>query len=126
MFVPLEHASWPVEGTARDLRLSVNSPVLLGADASMATRAALGWQEEDGVPALRLWLRPERGPVQGFRWKTRLESPAARQTATEQAEVFLGGLGFLFDEGDPRPFEPAGAPIRGDLPLSKFRRRTAA
>ena len=109
MFVPLDSAAWPAPGEVRDLRLSLNAPVLLGqGEGTEATRAALGWIPGAGpAAAVRLWLRPERDPgsVRVFELRDRPLGPAARATALERAESFLAGLGFLFAElGDEADF----------------------
>jgi hypothetical protein len=144
MFVPLEPAAWPAPGEVRDLRVSLNAPVILGGAAGAEpTRAALGWLPGPGpASVVRLWLRPERDPaaVRAFEVPERPLGPAARATALERAETFLAGLGFLFDaagaeaqepwtsDPDPAP-EPAARPaadyaaaVRADVLLTRFRR----
>jgi len=144
MFVPLEPAAWPAPADVRDLRVSLNAPVILGGAAGPEpTRAALGWLPGAGpASVVRLWLRPERDPaaVRAFEVPDRPLGPAARATALERAETFLAGLGFLFDPvasgahlswtSDPDPaLEPAVRPaadfaaaVRADVLLTRFRR----
>ena len=123
MFTPIEQAAWPAPGEARELRFSLNAPVLLGTGApARPTRAALGWLPAGSGAVVRLWLRTDGAPqaVRGFDLPGRLLGPSARTSALEQAERFLAGLGFLFPEvarGAELPFDPtfttlttAGAP----------------
>jgi len=101
MFTPIEQAAWPAAGEARDLRFSLNAPVLLGAgEAPQPTRAALGWLPAGSGAVVRLWLRADGAPqaIRGFDLPDRLLGPSARASALEQAERFLAGLGFLFAE----------------------------
>lgn len=126
MFVPLEPARWPEAHEVRDLRISLNAPVLLGhsepsdppvrlghsersdpvrlghSERARATRAAVGWLPADGErAAVRLWLRSERDArptVRAFELEARPLGPSARAHALETAERFLAGLGFLFPE----------------------------
>jgi hypothetical protein len=110
MFIPLEPARWPAAREVRDLRVSLNTPVLLGPGAgSGPVRAALGWLPEAGERSVvRLWLRADpdltagaSDPICGFECPDRPVGPAARAATLAAAERFLAGLGFLFDEADP-------------------------
>jgi hypothetical protein len=115
MFVAKEQAAWPAEGDARDLRFSLNAPVLLGAGSTaLPTRAALGWLACGSGTVVRLWLRAEGAPepVRAFDLPEAPLGPAARTAALERAERFLAGLGFLFAEGASTPaLEPDRAPL---------------
>ena len=148
MFVPIEQAAWPAAGEVRDLRFSLNAPVLLGpGDGASPTRAALGWLPAGPGAAVRLWLRADGAPqaVRAFDLPECPLGPAARATALERAERFLAGLGFLFPEvavpqrlgGNPRTSDPDpeaepaacesaadhASAVRADVRLTKFRRR---
>ena len=149
MFVPLEQARWPEPGEVRDLRISLNAPILIGGQSAQATRAALAWTPEGDATCIRLFLRPESTPeaVRGFELGERPQGPAARERSLEAAERFLGGLGFLFGDVECAPIartpeavpdalpQPTPSPvdqpaieidraaIREDGPLSKFQRR---
>ncbi len=134
MFVPLEEARWPEAGEVRDLRISLNAPVLLGTRSAEAearplsdpTRAALGWLPAEGeVSLVRLWLRSESGAeaVRAFEFRQRPVGPAARARALEAAENYLAGLGFLFPDAEAAaaaakldaafvPIRPMGVPER--------------
>jgi len=98
MFVPIQQATWPTTGEVRELRFSVNAPVLLGpGGAAQPTRAALGWLPDGPGAVVRLWLRSHDGrEVRGFDLPGRPPGPSARAAVLERAERFLGGLGFLF------------------------------
>jgi len=114
MFIPIEQAAWPAEGEVRDLRVSLNAPVLLGAgDGAHPTRAALGWLPAGPGASVRLWLRADGAPraVRAFDLPECPLGPSARARALERAERFLVGLGFLFPEiQPPRRLRP---PARG-------------
>ncbi|HKJ25620.1 MAG TPA: hypothetical protein VKB65_12410 [Myxococcota bacterium] len=104
MFIPMDQAAWPAAGEVRDLRFSLNAPVLLGSGpAPQPTRAALGWLPVGSGAVVRLWLRADGAPeaVRGFDLPESPLGPAARAAALERAERFLAGLGFLFAEGAP-------------------------
>jgi len=104
MFIPMDQAAWPAAGEVRDLRFSLNAPVLLGSGpAPQPTRAALGWLPVGSGAVVRLWLRADGAPeaVRGFELPESPLGPAARAAALERAERFLAGLGFLFAEGAP-------------------------
>lgn len=156
MFVPIEQAAWPAVGEVRDLRVSVNAPVLLGPGPEpRPTRAALGWLPVGQGAVVRLWMRDdgerpgreaEPAAVRSFDLPESPLGPAARADALERAERFLGGLGFLFPEAaaetseeskrasDPGPAAPGAAvptadvpsAVRADVRLTKFRRRGPA
>lgn len=98
----MEQAAWPAAGEVRDLRFSLNAPVLLGTGpTALPTRAALGWLPRASGAVVRLWLRADGAPdaVRGFDLPEAPLGPAARAAALERAERFLSGLGFLFAEG---------------------------
>ena len=128
MLIPLEQARWPAPGEVRDLRVSLNAPVLLGSDPGAGpTRAALGWLPlPDEGAIVRLWLRAEPGhggeapdvPVRAFELAEQPAGPAARASVLEGAERFLSGLGFLLSEETADAAEAAGraaGPGRGLL-----------
>lgn len=121
MFVPHEPTAWPEPGGVRDLRVSLNAPVLLGADgAAKATRAALGWlPAREGGDRVRLWLRAEgeAGAARAYELPERVAGPAARAKALEGAERFLAGLGFLFGEAELEALA-AAPPLRAVLGLA--------
>jgi hypothetical protein len=113
MFVPIEQATWPAAGEVRELRVSLNAPVLLGpGPGAWPTRAALGWLPDGAGASIRLWLRADGAPrpVRAFDLPEAPVGPAARAAALERAERFLAGLGFLF----PAASEPRR--LRGDEP----------
>jgi hypothetical protein len=123
MFVPIEQAAWPTPGEVRDLRVSLNAPVLLGpGTAPEPTRAALGWVPSGEGAVVRLWLRADGAPeapadgapaaVRGFDLPEAPRGPAARASALERAERFLAGLGFLFAD-DAADATGAGADPTG-------------
>ena len=119
MFIAIEHTSWPAPGEVRDLRLSLNAPVLLGPGTSVEpTRAALGWLPAGSGSVVRLWLRADRAPqsVRCFALPESLLGPADRAMALERAERFLAGLGFLFPEAPDSTRTPEFSfsdPLRG-------------
>ena len=115
-FTPIAQAAWPAAGEARELRFSLNAPVLLGPGTeAQPTRAALGWLPARAGAVVRLWLRADGAPqaVRAFDLPERLLGPSARASALEQAERFLAGLGFLFPEA-PAPVE---TPPELDFPM---------
>jgi len=128
MFTPIEQSAWPAAGEARELRFSLNAPVLFGPDETpRATRAALGWLPAGSSAVVRLWLRPDGAPqaVRGFDLPDPPLGPAARARALEAAERFLAGLGFLFPSRtpDPDPEPDPGTAVRADVRLTRLRHR---
>lgn len=112
MFVPIEQATWPAAGEVRELRVSLNAPVLLGpGPGAWPTRAALGWLPDGPGASIRLWLRADGAPrpVRAFDLPEAPLGPAARAAALERAERFLTGLGFLFPTAsEPRRLRGGG------------------